>query len=162
RALGRRAPRSGAAFLGRALLEVVVQVLHTLAPRLFVGRPALPGADETEFVAIRIYSRLAYAYWFKRGAIATLWAHLREMNLAERYPPTAELAQAYSEHAPVMSVLPLWRRGEAYALRSLAIRSDLGDVWGQGQSLHFLGVVLYGASRFQECIEHLREAARLL
>ncbi len=38
-------------------------------------------------IAIRIYSRLAYAYWFKRGAVPTLWAHLREMNLAERYGP---------------------------------------------------------------------------
>ncbi|MDX6555764.1 MAG: hypothetical protein QOD86_1959, partial [Miltoncostaeaceae bacterium] len=161
RALGRRVPSSGLAFLAVALFEVVVQVLHSLLPRLFVGRRQLDGAAD-ELAAIRIYSRLAYCYWFKRGAIPTLWAHLREMNLAERYPPTAELAQAYSEHAPVMTMIPLFGRGMRYAERSLAIRRTLGDLWGQGQSLHFLGTGLYGAGRFEECIDSCRSAVRLL
>src|SRR5439155_10596750 len=91
-----------------------------------------------------------------------LWGHLREMNLAERYPPTLELAQAYSEHAPAMTLLPYFSRGLAYAEKSLAIRKDLGDLWGQGQSLHFHGVVLYAASRYAECIDKCREAVRLL
>ena len=44
-------------------------------------------------LAIRLYSRLAHLYWFHRGTVPSLWAHLRELNLAERYPPTPELAQ---------------------------------------------------------------------
>ena len=84
------------------------------------------------------------------------------MNLAERYPPSAELAQAYSEHAPVMTMAPWFGRGIAYAGRSLAIRTELGDLWGQGQSLNFYGVALYAASRYREAIEKLREAVRLL
>src|SRR5262249_38282775 len=106
--------------------------------------------------------RLAYAYWFGRGRIPSLWAHLREMNLAERYPPTLELAQAYSEHAPAMSLVGYFSRGMAYADRSLVIRKDLGDLWGQGQSLHFHGLVLYAASRFSECMAKCREAVRVL
>src|SRR5439155_3960829 len=46
--------------------------------------------------------------------------------------------------------------------RSLAIRRALGDVWGQGQSLHFYGVVLYAASRFAESLEKCQEAVKLL
>ena len=38
----------------------------------------------------------------------------------------------------------------------------MGDVWGQGQSLHFYGLALYAPSRFEECIEKCREAVRLL
>jgi two-component system sensor kinase len=159
--LGRKIPRWSATFLALALWEVVVQVLHTLLPALFLARRKLAGAD-TELLVIRLYSRLAYAYWFERGRIPCLWAHLREMNLAERYPPTLELAQAYSEHAPVMSLIPMFGRGIAYAEKSLAIRKALGDVWGQGQSLHFHGVVLYAASRFTECIDKCRDAVRLL
>ena len=49
-----------------------------------------------------------------------------------------------------------------YAERSLAMRREMGDVWGQGQSLHFFGVALYGASRYRECIERCEEAVRLL
>jgi signal transduction histidine kinase len=61
-----------------------------------------------------------------------------------------------------MTVLPWFERGIAYAQRSLAIRRSLNDVWGEGQSLHFYGVVLYAASRFAESLDKCQEAVRLL
>ena len=161
RQLGRRLPRRAPSMLFALLVEVVVQAAHTLLPRLFLARRAREGADE-EFLAIRLYSRLAYVYWFSAGKVPCAWAHLREMNLAERYLPTPELAQAYSEHAPVMTMVPWFSRGMNYAQRSLTIRRDLGDLWGQGQSLSFFGVVLYAASRYRESIEKCTEAVRLL
>ncbi len=161
RQLDRRLPRRSAAYLPALFVEVFVQVAHTLLPRLFVGRRSREGADR-EFLVIRLYSRLAYVYWFSAGKVPCAWAHLREMNLAERYPPSPELAQAYSEHAPVMTMAPWFSRGIAYARRSLAIRRDLGDLWGEGQSLNFYGVALYAASRYRESIERCREAIRLL
>ena len=109
RALGRWVPRRRMTRLAGALFESTVQALHTLLPRLFVGRRPVAGA-ERDFVAIRLYSNLAHVYWFSAGRVACAWAHLREMNLAERYPPTPELAQAYSEHAPVMTTLPWYSR----------------------------------------------------
>ncbi len=111
---------------------------------------------------MRLYSRLAYLHWFHSGLVRCAWAHLREMNLAERYPPTPELAQAYSEHGPVMTMIPWFGRGTTYVKRSLAIRTQLGDVWGQGQSLNFYGVALYAASQYREAIEKCNEASRLL
>jgi two-component system sensor kinase len=159
--LGKKAPRWFVMFFLRLLWEVLVQVWHSACPRLFLGRRRLDGA-EPELLAIRLYSRLAHLYWFHRGTVPALWAHLRELNLAERYPPTPELAQAYSEHAPAMSLVPWFRRGIAYAEKSLALRKALGDTWGQGQSLHFHGVILYASSRFQECIARCQEAVRLL
>ena len=161
RQLNRRLPRRSPALVVALLVEVAVQVAHTLLPRLFLGRRPREGADR-EFLVIRLYSRLAYVYWFSAGKVPCAWVHLREMNLAERYPPSPELAQAYSEHAPVMTMAPWFSRGIAYARRSLAIRRDLGDLWGQGQSLNFYGVVLYAASRYRESIEQCREAIRLL
>ena len=161
RDLGGRVPGRGAGMAAAAVKEALVQALHTLFPKRFLARRSREGADR-EFLAIRLYSRLAYVYWFSAGKVPCAWAHLREMNLAERYPPTPELAQAYSEHAPVMTMAPWYSRGLRYAQRSLAIRRDLGDVWGQGQSLSFCGVVLYAASRYRDCIDHCREAVRLL
>ncbi|HEX8202147.1 MAG TPA: AAA family ATPase, partial [Isosphaeraceae bacterium] len=161
RHLGQPMPRSPAWFLVLLAREVAVQLMHTSLPGLFLARRRLEGA-ERERIAIRLYSRLCHAYWFGRGWVVVLWAHLRGMNLAERYPPTLELAQAYSEHAPAMSLISNYRRALAYAERSLAIRKELGDPWSQGQSLHYYGVVLYAASRFSECIETCREAVRLL
>ena len=160
RQLGRRVPRRGWAFMGAALWEVLVQTVHSLAPSCCRRRP-LEGA-ERDLLAARLYSRLAYVYWFSAGRFPCAWSHLRGMNLAERYHPSAELAQAWSEHAPVMTMIPWFGRGVAYARRSYDLRVALGDEWGQGQSLSFHGVVLYGASRFEECIGVCRQAVELL
>jgi PAS domain S-box-containing protein len=161
RLLGRRMPRSSAGFLVSAVGEIIVQLFHSLLPRLFLARREAAGA-EAELLAVRLYSRLAYIYWFQRGRVPCLWAHLREMNLAERYPEGAELAQAYSEHAPVMTMVPWFSRGRAYGEKSLRIRTDLGDLWGQGQSLNFIGTVLYAGSRYEECIDRCTRAVALL
>jgi PAS domain S-box-containing protein len=161
RLLGRRIPRRSLTFMVCVVWEVFVQILHSLLPWFFVAWRSLEGAEK-ELIALRLYSRLAHLYWFHRGTFPALWAHLRELNIAERYPPTLELAQAYSEHAPAMSLIPYFRRGIAFVEKSLAIRKALGDLWGQGQSLHFYGIVLYASSRFKECIEKCREAIRLL
>jgi PAS domain S-box-containing protein len=161
RRLRRHVPRTRWGLVLSCLWEAATQGLHSALPQAFLARRPLAGAED-ELLAIRLYSRLAYAYWFQRGRVPCLWAHLREMNLAERYPPTLELAQAYSEHAPALTMVPYFRRGIAYVERSLAIRRSLGDLWGQGQSLHFLGVVLYAASRFRDCQEQCGEAVRIL
>ncbi|HUC03883.1 MAG TPA: EAL domain-containing protein, partial [Acidimicrobiales bacterium] len=159
--LGRRVPRHWLVRIGALVGQTAVQALHTLLPRVFVGRRDAQGHAE-EFLAIRIYSRLAYVNWFSTGKTACAWAHLKEMNLAERYGSTPELAQAYSEHAPVMTMLPWFGRGLKYARQSMEIRRDLGDAWGVGQSLNFCGVVLYASTRYREGIESFREAIRLL
>jgi tetratricopeptide (TPR) repeat protein len=156
-----RVPRSTPGFLLALLWEIGVQAVHTWAPRRTIGRRALrEGA--TDLLAVRFYSSLAYAYWFRRGKIPCLWSHLRALNVAERYPPTEELAHAYSSHGPALTLVGWFSRAIAYLEKSLQIRTDLGNVWGRGQSLHFYGVVLYTASRFNDCIDKCREAVALL
>ncbi len=161
RLLGRYVPRNFTTLLVLFFWEVGVQVLHTLAPRWFVGRRRQQ-PDEAERLSWRLFSRLAHGYWFLRSKIHVLWTHLRGMNLGERYQPTLELAQAYSEHAPAMTLVPYFSRGAAYAQKSFEIRKALGDMWGQGQSLAYHGIVLYAGSKFAECVEKGREGVRLL
>lgn len=161
RVLGWHVPRSTIVFVVLLVYEALVQTLHSLFPRWFVAcRTEKP--KEAELLAFRIFSRLAHGYWFVRGKAQVLWAHLRGMNLAERFPPTLELAQSYSEHAPAMSLIPWYSRGRTYAQKSHAIREAMGDIWGQGQSLHYYGVVLYSGSQYRLCVEKCREAVRLL
>lgn len=159
--VGRPVPRSSLVLVLRLLWEVLVQAAHTALPGLTTGR-RVPADHDEDVLAMRLYSRLAYLYWFHSGKVPCAWAHLRGFNLAERYPPSAELAQAYSEHAPAMTMLPWFARGLRYVRRSLAIRRELDDVWGEGQSLGFTGVTLYSDSRFEEGAEACREALRLL
>ncbi len=86
RALGRWVPRSRFTTFVAVVFEALVQCLHTLLPRPFVARRRAERGAEREFVAIRLYSNLAHVYWFSAGKFSCAWAHLREMNLAERYP----------------------------------------------------------------------------
>lgn len=159
--LGRSVPRRSPAVVACLLWEFLVQAVHSVAPRLTTGRRS-PDGREHDFLAMRLYSRLAYVHWFSSGKVLCAWAHFRGLNLAERYPPSAELGQAYSEHAPVMTMLPWYERSLRYARRSLEIRKARNDPWGQGQSLGFAGVTLYAASRFDEGVDACREAIRLL
>ena len=160
--LGEKVPRRKATFAVMLFWEALVQTLHTWLPMLFLNRRTLDGAAK-DLMILRLYSRLSYAYWFERGSLPTLWAHLREMNRAERYPPTPEMAQVYSAHAAAMTLIPpLLQRGIKYARQSYALRKGFGDLWGQGQSLNFYGAVLFAGSQFKECIEKCREAVRLL
>jgi len=158
--LGRSVPQSN--WFGSVLFvwEGIVQLLHTALPSVFVHRLPRPPTD-AERLTLRLLSDLAHGYWYC-SKVRALWAHMRGMNLGERYQPSRELAQAYSEHGPGMSLVGAFRRGLTYSQRSLAMREALGDTWGQGQSLVFYGITLYAASRFEECVEKCRKSVRIL
>ncbi len=161
RLLGERVPRSSLGVYCLVGWEALVQILHSLLPSVFVARKPLKNVEK-QLLVIRLLNRLAYAYFFERGRYLCLWCHLRGMNLAERYPPTLELAHAYSSHGPAMGLVGFFRRGIAYVQKSFAIYTSIGDLWGQGQALSFHGILLYAASRFEECLEKSREAIRVL
>ena len=139
--------------------ELASQTVHSLIPKVCGHRES---PDDAEKLRLRIYSLLAHSYWYTRDKQHVLWAHLKGMNIAERYQPTPMLAQSYSEHAPAMSLLGWTSRGVKYAERSLQIRRDLHDVWGQGQSKNFMSILLYSSSRFEECIAQSGEAVSIL
>jgi tetratricopeptide (TPR) repeat protein len=161
RLLGRRVPRRAWAFQVQALGEVLVQAAHTYLPRLFVGRRPLD-SSAADLKAVTLLTRLGVAHFFQRRMGASFWAQLRAMNLAERYPPTVELARCYASHGAAMSMVPLHGRGVTYAEKALAIHETFDDQWGKGQALEFAGVVLHAASRWQEAIEKSRAAIAVL
>lgn len=141
-----------------------IELLKQTRNSLFPSSCGRHGDDpsETERMILSLYSRICQAYWYTRDKYCTLWSHLRGMNLAERYQPTSFLAQSYSEHAPGMTLLRWQSRGLKYAKRSLQIRKDLNDVWGQGQSRNFLSILLYSFSRFRDCVSQARQAVAIL
>src|SRR5690606_12644805 len=119
----RYVPRTMPMFILLLLWETVVQTLHTLFPAIFVARRKKT-PTQAQLLSWRLFSRLAHGYWFVRSMVHVLWTHLRGFNLAERYQPTLELAQAYSEHAPAMTLIPYYSRGIRYAQKSLEIRKS--------------------------------------
>jgi CheY-like chemotaxis protein len=75
-------------------------------------------ASDAQRLTLRLMSTLAHGCYYCRSLICAMWVHLREPNLAEACPPSRELAQAYSEHAPAMSLVPALRRAAPQTLQS--------------------------------------------
>ncbi|WP_442509595.1 ATP-binding protein [Novipirellula sp. SH528] len=142
------------------VLQIFFQVLHSFLPARWIARNA--SLSELDCLRLELLSRLSRVYWFSRHTLWTLGNHLRSLNEAERFAPSATLAAVYSEHGPVMSLLRWFGRANRYAERSLAIRSSLNDVWGQGQSHHYHCVVMLAECRFDEAITTSKHAVDLL
>ena len=162
-ALGERPPRNFVSLLMRMSKEGVVQLLHTFLPSRFVGRKGKDSPQgRMDLFRVRLFDDLTITYWFSRSMELVLWSHLRQMNLAERYPPTQEMGKTYSFHAITMSAIPLAARGIDYAQRAYQISVDAGDLWGQGKARSFHTFSCIVLARFQEGLRTGAEAVRLL
>lgn len=121
-----------------------------------------PGDARRDLLKASLYNRLAYVGWFLEGPIASVRAHLCELQLAEPYGDTPQLARALANHAMAMSAIPWWSRALRYGKESLAVARRVGDRWSEGQGGHFYGAALLGAGRLREARAVLREAQRVL
>ena len=117
---------------------------------------------ERDLMKARLYNRLAYIDWFLKGTVASVWAHFCELNLAELYGESPELAKAQANHAMAMSALPWWSRSLEYGRRAVLTAQNLKDKWTEGQVGHFCGAALLGAGRLQEARKVLLRSQKLL
>jgi len=161
RSLGCMVPRNRVFGTMVLLWEALKQILHSCFPKMMLQRKRRPPND-AERLAIQLFALLAHGCWYCRSKLECLTAHLRGLNYAEQFLPSPELASAYSLHAPVVCLIPMFKRAINYAQRSLKLRKEFDDVWGQGQSLNYYSCSLYAAGRYRECIEKGREAIQLL
>jgi signal transduction histidine kinase len=149
---GEWVPKGRAAFAAGLCWEAARLAAHGLLPARWRKRAPAAGTGRG----------LTFSYIFERGTIATLWAQLRELNMAERQASGANLAQACAEHAYVMALVPWSARSIAYARRALALACASGDAHLEARMRHCLAVVLCWAGRYAESIELERAAAPAL
>lgn len=161
RMLGQPGPRTRFGHFIRLPKEVFVQTLHSLFPAAFVARRSHDGKAQRDLLAARLYSNLAHVNWFLRGPACCGYAHLREMNIAERYGPTEHLGMAYAEHAVVMTTLPWHGRGIDYGARALSVRDGLGTAWGRAHALHFGALGHLAAGHVEEALAMVEQAGHI-
>ncbi len=158
--LGTKLPRRMGGTIASIAHQALVLLLRLVVPR----RWRLLKNEEERAVAreaVKIYHTMAYAYYFIDIA-RCLDIHLRQLNLAERVGPSRELAQTYSDHGIVCSIIPLHKRAHSYQEAGLAMRRSIGDDWGVGQSHGFLGVCCYYRGEWQKALQHFGESIRIL
>ena len=161
-ALGERPPGNYPLTVLHLCKEAFVQVLHTFFPSLVGKRNADNDAGRTDLLRARLFDAFTMVCWYTRGVELCLWSHLREMNIAERYSPSAEMAKVYSFHSIVMSALPMPNRGIKYAQRSHDIFKERSDLWGQGQALSFYTFSYFVLGQPEKAIETSSRAVELL
>ncbi|TWT83671.1 Sensory/regulatory protein RpfC [Planctomycetes bacterium CA13] len=157
---GARVPLSLMTMLLCLALQTARQVIHAFAPKKWIARRG--DLTPLDCLRMQLLSQLSRVYWFSRHRLWTLGNHLRSLNEAELYNPSETLAAVYSEHGPVMSLLRWFGRANQYFERSLVIRRQRGDVWGQGQSYHYGSVVKLAECQFQDAIETSHTAVEML
>ena len=113
---------------------------------------------EKELLVARLYNRLAYVGWFLEGPVASIWAHLCELNIAKKHGDSVELARAQANHAMAMSAIPLWQRAVEFGERALETATRVGDLWCEDAVGHFYGAALLGACRLKDAREVLTQA----
>jgi signal transduction histidine kinase len=162
RLLGHRIPGGRIALLVRLVWEALIQLAHRLVP--WTVRQRRPEEQEHDLLAAYLHSRLGFAWWLQGGGLRLFWAALRQVNFSERHPPSEELGLAYATIGVALTAT--WPRfvgvGIRLLKRSLEVRRHLGNLWGQGQALHFYGVVLHAAGRYGEAVRKFDEAVVLL
>lgn len=109
-----------------------------------------------------LYSRLSYVWFWTHGQADLLFIHLRHLQQAAKHPKSRELAQAYASHAIACIGAHQFERAQRFAQLSLELRRDNRDAWGVAHAHNTLGIVLYAASRVDECIEVVQRAETLL
>ncbi len=137
-------------------VQTLIQAGHTWRPDIFLHRKK-PEDDPRNWEALKIYRELTYLYLFMNTEKGVN-AHLKLLNLAERYEESLELAHAYSVHSVVSANLGQYERAETYAQKALDIRKRVGDRGDIAQSHNFMGTSYYATGRLDEAIEYLESA----
>ncbi len=161
RMLGRRVPKRTVTVVASIVFQIIIQFLHSLMPRLFIARRGLERAEE-DLLVCAIYGRLTLTAILHQGMLASLRAHLCEVNLAERYPATQALALAYANHGVALGQLPWFGRAIRYGTRAVDIARAQGEPLTLGKALHHLGFVLQWSGRFDDALARQRESLALL
>lgn len=155
-ALGVHLPREGQSLRWSAAREVAMTLVSHVH-----RRPSRRAARRRrQSLIARLHNRVGYTWFFTSARTWPAWSMLRARRFAIKAGDQAEFAQAESSIAAFIAVfMPRARRlAVALARRAVRLRETPADAWGHAQSLHFLGLTLNAAGRYQEATVAFNEA----
>lgn len=148
----------------KLLLRLLWELVRRMARGVARHRTVCGPDTATDRLKAHLYTRLQYPRWFHARRIEGLCMMVRQVNVAEACPGSAELAHAYSVWGGSLALtFPfMWRRGMRYVDRASRIYRDRGDSRGEGHAASMRTCVLHGAGRYREAVESADEAIRIL
>jgi class 3 adenylate cyclase/tetratricopeptide (TPR) repeat protein len=143
-------PRSAAGFLFAAGWAALRQAWHLLRP---------PRPTDTSQAALEVAlatERLAQVYYMENLTFPALWSTLVGLNVAERGPPSPELARACANTAVAAGAIGLDAQALRYLTRADAIATATRSPSAAACVAADRGIFHYGKGRFDESEHELR------
>lgn len=163
RLLGQAPPNRMLAFAG--LLPVELARLGMRRAFRIRTRPADTPEAERDLLAVRLFNRLTYLWFFARaGKVAAFWACIRGINLGERYVASRPLAEIYTTLVGAVGcALPpadklAFRVGEA----ALRMHRQTGNLGGEGRLNVYLCAPAVSSFQAARTLELSCQATRIL
>jgi class 3 adenylate cyclase/tetratricopeptide (TPR) repeat protein len=155
--LGWPSPQRKSALLRSLLGQVAAQ-----AWRLIRGSLPPPDRDPSQILeAARAHERLVDLYYFAQDRPRLLNSTLHALNLAQKAPPTPDLARAYALACGVASVIGAHGLAETYQERALQTIAKVHHLPSQARVLSRTGLYNIGIGNFERAIHLLDQASEI-
>ncbi len=157
RLLGHPLPATPAKLNMDLLRQVGHQLLHRMAPPLFVGRAHAQREKLLEMA--RIHDQVAIISYSSDNTLGTLHGSVSLTNEAEIAGPSPELAIGYSGLAPVCGIVALHPLARAYRRRALNMMHTANDPYATARVTQNLGLYNLGIGNWDDSAQQFKASA---
>lgn len=155
--LGEKIPRTKTQVISSLLRELSTHILHCLFPKFFFrkeGKPIKP-----EYLEISLFYLPLNWMYILSDVVKFTRSILRLLNLSEaKIGKSKELAMSLGGYAGLCMAIPLFKRAIRYHQKAIDLKKELNDVWGQAQSLQFMGYYYSWKGDYQKSIELFQQS----
>ncbi|MHB2019825.1 MAG: adenylate/guanylate cyclase domain-containing protein [Candidatus Xenobia bacterium] len=139
------------------LPETLRQCMHRVRPDALRAPAAERRTAHVE--AVRVYERLMELHYLDEKQIATMFAAVRGLNMAEELGPCPELARFYANMCIAVALVPLHSAAEQYAWRAQVVARQVKQLEVTGWVWELIGMFTLGMGQLSRAEEHLVRSA---
>ena len=157
--LGEKIPRTKGQVIVSLVRGLFVNLVrHNVLRRIWPQRRYSEQAQEETKEICRIVGKLTWMYILD-DALKCMNLVIRSYNISHaRLDNCREKSLATAIYAAIFMSIPMFSRSLAYHHKALAMRTALGDEWGIGQCLQFLGFCHSLMGRHEKAIQSFQQS----
>ncbi len=160
RVFDRDVPKAGLRLVGRIVAELVTQVAHRVAPSRAVAEAPLDRRDDLRS-AVSLYQNLSEVYYLGGLQGPSVYAALRQVNVAERTGPSHELAEAYGVLAIIAGAIGRRSLSQRYEGLAESVVRTLENPRARAMFLHQRALTGAAFGDFDRVVREETEAASI-
>ncbi|MCI5114624.1 MAG: diguanylate cyclase [Candidatus Electrothrix sp. AX1] len=158
---GIKIPNGNIAITSRLLSELLLQInpFRTFFSRISIkNNNVMSNAD---IIPLRLLNIL-YKWYFFKDMKKSLYCHLKCLNLAEKMPPSSELAHCYVLGCVIWASIPLESKSERYAKLAIDTAQMTGDRLREGTAYAGFSLALLILNKPCEGLKYAQKGIQLL